>query len=406
MVAHDLRNPLQGIANATFYLRRSPTMGDKEKEMLTIIQEDVRYSDKIVSDLLDYSKNIRLELAETNPQLLVGETLSMMEVPENIHVQNETEVTPLLRLDVDKMKRVFINIVNNAIDAMPDGGSLRIWARETDHNVDFVFADSGAGMTTRGLWTEIFTPLFTTKAKGMGLGLSICKRIVEAHGGKISAESAQGKGTVFTISLPLSAKSHQGRKILNSRKNSILVVDDDRSIRTTLVAILKQDGYDVDTAENGAQAIEKSDDKFFDLALIDVRLPDMMGTDLVNRMKERTPKMVKIIVTGYPSMQERVSPRSTKEWTGTWSSPWVQRSFWIRSKSTFSSVRKRPSTVNKKWPISSRTAGKGARHKGPQGRRRSVNVTQAGVPRHGLERHLRRGRRACQGDPGYHRPTG
>ena len=211
MVAHDLRNPLQGIANAAFYLRRSPTMGDKEKEMLTIIQEDVRYSDKIVSDLLDYSRNIRLDLSETNPRLLMGETLSMVAVPENIRVQDETEATPLLRLDVDKMKRVFINIINNAIDAMPDGGSLRIRARETDHHVEFAFADSGAGMTKEVL-DKIFTPLFTTKAKGMGLGLSICKRIVEAHGGKISAESAQGKGTVFTISLPLSANPTRDEK--------------------------------------------------------------------------------------------------------------------------------------------------------------------------------------------------
>jgi len=211
MVAHDLRNPLQGIANAAFYLRRSPTMGDKEKEMLTIIQEDVRYSDKIVSDLLDYSRNIRLDLSETNPRLLMGETLSMVAVPQNIRVQDETDATPLLRLDVDKMKRVFINIINNAIDAMPDGGSLRIRARETDHHVEFAFADSGAGMTKEVL-DKIFTPLFTTKAKGMGLGLSICKRIVEAHGGKISAESAQGKGTVFTISLPLSANPTRDEK--------------------------------------------------------------------------------------------------------------------------------------------------------------------------------------------------
>ena len=211
MVAHDLRNPLQGIANAAFYLRRSPTMGDKEKEMLTIIQEDVRYSDKIVSDLLDYSRNIRLDLSETNPRLLMGETLSMVAVPQNIRVQDETDATPLLRLDVDKMKRVFINIINNAIDAMPDGGSLRIRARETDHHVEFAFADSGAGMTKEVL-DKIFTPLFTTKAKGMGLGLSICKRIVEAHGGKISAESAQGKGTVFTVSLPLSANPTRDEK--------------------------------------------------------------------------------------------------------------------------------------------------------------------------------------------------
>jgi DNA-binding NtrC family response regulator len=94
---------------------------------------------------------------------------------------------------------------------------------------------------------------------------------------------------------------------LSNRKSSILIVDDDRSIRTTLAAILEQDGYEVDTAENGAQAIEKSNDRSFDLALVDMRLPDMMGTDLLNRMKERTPKTAKIMVTGYPSMQNAIS---------------------------------------------------------------------------------------------------
>jgi DNA-binding NtrC family response regulator len=94
---------------------------------------------------------------------------------------------------------------------------------------------------------------------------------------------------------------------LNKRRSSILIVDDERSIRTTLAAILEQEGYDVDTAENGAQAIEKSNDKFFDLALVDMRLPDMVGTDLLGRMKERTPKMAKIMVTGFPSMQNAIS---------------------------------------------------------------------------------------------------
>ncbi|MDA4113360.1 MAG: response regulator [Thaumarchaeota archaeon] len=94
---------------------------------------------------------------------------------------------------------------------------------------------------------------------------------------------------------------------MNKRRSSILIVDDERSIRTTLAAILEQEGYDVETAENGAQAIEKSNDKFFDLALVDMRLPDMVGTDLLGRMKERTPKMAKIMVTGVPSMQNAIS---------------------------------------------------------------------------------------------------
>jgi two-component system sensor histidine kinase HydH len=84
---------------------------------------------------------------------------------------------------------------------MPDGGSLLIQSKQTDHRVDFVLGDSGAGMTKEVL-DKIFTPLFTTKAKGMGFGLSICKRIVEAHGGSISAESTRGEGTTFTVSIP------------------------------------------------------------------------------------------------------------------------------------------------------------------------------------------------------------
>ncbi|MGA2664871.1 MAG: PAS domain S-box protein [Nitrososphaerales archaeon] len=202
MVAHDLRNPLQGIANAAFYVKRSSTVGEKEREMLTVIQDDVKYSDKIVRDLLDYSRNIRLERTETNPRLLMEEALSMAAVPERVTVRNETQATPTLRLDVGRMKQVFVNIINNAADAMPGGGSLLIRSREADHQVEFTLADSGMGMTKEVLG-RIFTPLFTTKAKGMGFGLSICRRIVEAHGGRISAASVPGKGTTFTISLPM-----------------------------------------------------------------------------------------------------------------------------------------------------------------------------------------------------------
>ncbi len=94
---------------------------------------------------------------------------------------------------------------------------------------------------------------------------------------------------------------------MNKRKSAILVVDDDVTIRMTVAAVLEQEGYDVDTAENGKEAIEKSNNKFFDLALVDVRLPDMYGTELLNAMKETTPKMAKIIVTGYPSMQNAIT---------------------------------------------------------------------------------------------------
>lgn len=211
MVAHDLRNPLQGIANATFYLKRvaGPSASAKENEVLNTIEEDVKYSDKILNDLLDYSRDMRLELTPTNPQLLLKQSLSGIRVPENLLVRDETENNPTLELDVDKIKRTFINIINNAIDSMPNGGSLLIQTRESDHTLDFTFADSGVGIGKEAL-EKIFTPLYTTKPKGMGFGLSICKRIIEAHGGKISAESTLGKGTTFTISLPLHTDSKGG----------------------------------------------------------------------------------------------------------------------------------------------------------------------------------------------------
>jgi DNA-binding NtrC family response regulator len=94
---------------------------------------------------------------------------------------------------------------------------------------------------------------------------------------------------------------------LSKRQNAILIVDDDKSIRTSLSAILEQEGYSVDMAETGAEAIAKSNGKFFDLALVDMRLPDMMGTDLLPKLKERTPKTSKIMVTGYPSMQNAIN---------------------------------------------------------------------------------------------------
>jgi DNA-binding NtrC family response regulator len=92
----------------------------------------------------------------------------------------------------------------------------------------------------------------------------------------------------------------------NKKQRGILVVDDDPTIRETLQAILEQEGYSVETAENGAQAIKKSNAKLFDLAVVDMRLPDMMGTDLLSRLRETTPKMQKIILTGYPSMENAI----------------------------------------------------------------------------------------------------
>jgi len=207
MVGHDLRNPLMGIAGAVYYLKQKldPIADEKIKEMLSIIKECIDYSNKIVNDLLDYSGDIKLDLEETNPRKIIVEALSQISIPNNIKVINSVKAEPKIKVDVNKMKRVIVNIVKNAIDAMPNGGMLKIKSRCINGEWRVSFSDTGAGMPEE-IKEKLGKPLFTTKAKGMGLGLAICKRIVEAHGGVISVKSSLGKGTILAISIPLNLR--------------------------------------------------------------------------------------------------------------------------------------------------------------------------------------------------------
>ena len=133
-----------------------------------------------------------------------------MRIPRGIHVVDSTKKQPALRLDADKMRRVFVNLISNAVDAMSKGGTLRIASRRSDGNLDITFIDTGTGMTRETL-ENLWRPLFTTKAKGMGVGLAISKRLVEEHGGSISVESKPGKGSTFTVTLPINANRESRR---------------------------------------------------------------------------------------------------------------------------------------------------------------------------------------------------
>jgi len=213
MVGHDLRNPLTGIAGATYYLKTKlgSETNQKTMEMLEFIEKDIEYLNNIINDLLDYSREIRLELAETTPKSITERALSLVKVPENIQVSDLTQDEPKIKIDVEKIKRVFVNIIQNAIDAMPQGGELTITHSELAGSLEFAFTDTGVGMS-KEVMEKLWTPLFSTKAKGMGLGLAICKRIVEAHRGNISVESAVGKGSTFIVTIPIEPKLKGGEK--------------------------------------------------------------------------------------------------------------------------------------------------------------------------------------------------
>jgi signal transduction histidine kinase len=205
MIGHDLRNPLAGIKNATYFLRKKQGsfVGDSGLQMLKIIDDAVEYSNKIINDLLDYSREIRLDLEDCSPKSLIDYIFLTIKKPENITILDHTQCSPTIMADTNKMIRVFTNMVSNAIDAMKEkGGTLEINSRQNGDKLELTFADTGSGMSPE-VMEKIFTPLFTTKAQGMGFGLAICKRIVEAHGGNIAVESIVNKGTTFTITLPI-----------------------------------------------------------------------------------------------------------------------------------------------------------------------------------------------------------
>ncbi len=207
MVGHDLRNPLAGIKNAVYYLKKKGTdiSETKSKEMLEIIDKAIDHSDSIINDLLDYSREIHLEQTKYVTKILVDEAIGMIQVPERIQIINNVPDTIWIWVNADKMMRVFINFINNGIDAIPEKGIITITSCQTRNYMKIKFSDTGKGIPEETL-KKLFTPLFTTKAQGMGFGLSICKRIVESHGGTITVKTAINKGTTFTIALPIKPK--------------------------------------------------------------------------------------------------------------------------------------------------------------------------------------------------------
>ncbi len=211
MVGHDLRNPLTGIKNAAYYLKKKGAECPESqfKEMFEIIDKAIDHSNKIINDLLDYAREMHLELTESSLPTLLSEAVRMIQVPDRIQILNHVYEETKVKVDADKMIRVFINLIKNAVDAMPQKGTLEITSHKTRGNVEIAFADTGTGIPKETL-PKLFSPLFTTKAQGMGFGLAICKRIIEAHGGTITVKTAVNKGTTFTITLPVKPKLEIG----------------------------------------------------------------------------------------------------------------------------------------------------------------------------------------------------
>jgi signal transduction histidine kinase len=206
-VGHELRNPLGVMSNAVYYLRTVLADADETTlEYLDIIQDEIKRSERIATDLMGAVNTRPPDLTTLELAGLVDEVLRNCDVPAGITVNLDIPATlPSIRADDHQIQQAFGNLISNATDAMPKGGVLQIRAYEDvpGRTVVIGVSDTGSGILPEHM-TRLFQPLFTTKARGIGLGLSVAKNLVEANGGTITVYSEPGKGSTFNVTLPCS----------------------------------------------------------------------------------------------------------------------------------------------------------------------------------------------------------
>jgi PAS domain S-box-containing protein len=220
-------------------------------------------------------------------------------------VQYEVELDllqiPFVRGSASELGEVFVNLILNALDAMPQGGQLRIATEAKGGSVQATVTDSGVGMNSETC-EHIFEPFFTTKGvMGTGLGLAVSHSIIERHGGSIDAQSSPGKGTTFRIGLPTGEIDN--RNVTRSpgaeaRSVNVLVVDDDQRVRDAVVGMLTMAGHHTDHAGSGQEALAKLERDRFDVVFTDLSMPEMDGWAVASEVHRRWPSVKVVLITG------------------------------------------------------------------------------------------------------------
>jgi PAS domain S-box-containing protein len=324
-VAHDFNNSLAAILGRAQLLRRQTqdealvrnveiiqTAAEDAAATVRRIQTFARKSPAKEFELLDVSGllNDAIEITRTrwqNEARLRG---------LDYQVVLEAESGQFTFGSASELREVFVNLIVNAVDAMPNGGRLSIGCLREDARLCLRFADTGTGMP-EDVRQKIFDPFFTTKgAQGTGLGLSVSYSIIERHEGLIRVSSEMGVGTVFMIDLPLvNAEADANETKVEEMEVpalSILVVDDEESVRHTLAEMLQVMGHRVLLAESGQKALQTLSANTCDFVFTDLAMPEMDGWETSREIRKRWPDMNVVLVTGYgtgttpPAGEERL----------------------------------------------------------------------------------------------------
>ena len=317
-VAHEFNNTLAGIlGRAQLLLETKDPV--KTKNGLNIIVKTAKDGAKTVKRIQDFARQRRdhdFQLVDVRQLLLDAGEITRPRWKNraeaaNIHINLDLECDcgALIMGDESELREVFVNLVFNAVDAMPRGGVLTLAAKEIAGIVEISVRDTGTGMTEETR-LRIFDPFFTTKDKlGMGLGLAVSYGIIRRHEGTVDVESQVGVGTIFRIRLPLAKcamKAQPGSDFVSSKaapskssQTRILVVDDEEYVRDLLRDILEKEGCEAVVAEGGHQALSLIENGSFDAVFTDVGMPDMNGWELSRAVRERNRHIPVAVITGW-----------------------------------------------------------------------------------------------------------
>ena len=334
-VAHNFNNTLTGILARAQLMLDAKDMTDVRRGLRIIIQtaEDGAKTVKRIQDFARQRRDqdfvridvdqLMLEVAEiTRPRWKDHAEAA------NVHIKLVRQIgsNAAIMGDAGELREVLVNMVFNAVDAMPDGGTLTLSTQDGGEEVVLKVADTGTGMG-EDVRSRIFDPFFTTKGKaGMGLGLSVSYGIIRRHEGRVEVESEVGRGTTFRMTFPVVGESDTQRindsgPLLPARADGtlrILVVDDEDYVRELLADILEREGCEVSLAGEGREALRLFDSAEYDAVFTDVGLPGMSGWEVARAVRERDSAVALAVITGWG---DTVTPEEQSEAQADWIVP-------------------------------------------------------------------------------------
>ncbi len=338
-IAHDFNNILQGILTFAELLRGRPDMPTEAREQLNLICQLAERAARMVRQILDFSRQSTIRRVQVDLTALLAETTQLLRriLPESIEVHYRQENPACwVQADPAQLQQALLNLAANARDAMPEGGHLTLrltciaLAEDTPRPVPGMEAgiwarievtDTGTGIAPEVL-PHIFEPFFTTKewgaGTGTGLGLSQVYGIIQQHNGHIGVETEMGKGTTFTLYLPLlpieeSLPEEELVTLVRGKGELVLLVEDEPTVRQALQGVLEELNYRVLGAANGEEAIRLYDRSTDPVALVltDVVMPRSGGKALIEALVERKADVPVVLMTGHSpeDLPERLADR-------------------------------------------------------------------------------------------------